>query len=330
MYLFLQTLILGIGVALLVGGATALVEGAVALARRARVSQIVIGMTVVSLGTSAPELAVNLSAAITSSAELVLGNVIGSNIFNTLAVIGGAALVRPLVIARRTTGLDLPFSVAVSAGLFALIYAGVPAMGAAEGLSRFDGVLLLGVGVLFGAYVVRGIKPRRASGSEEVSDALLIELSPRVKRVGIAPALLLLGVLMLVFGGRLIVTSAVAAAEYLGVSPRVIALSVVAIGTSLPELVTSLVAAGRGNTDVAVGNVIGSNVINIVLVLGVSVVAAPIAVTESVLFELVVNLAAPAAVLAFVYLGRGRRIVRSEGLVLVGAYLAYLFVVLRG
>ncbi len=328
MHLFLQTLTLGLGVALLVGGATALVEGSVALARRARIPQIVIGMTVVSLGTSAPELAVNLSAAIASSAELVLGNVIGSNIFNTLAVIGGAALVRPLVISRRTVGVELPFSVAVSAGLLGLIYAGVPGSGAAAGLSRIDGVLLLGVGVLFGAYVVRSIRP--ALASDNGPDTLLIALSPRVKRVGIAATLVLIGVVTLVFGGRLVVSSAVAAAGYLEVSPRVIALSVVAIGTSLPELATSLVAAGRGNTDVAVGNVIGSNVINIVLVLGVSVSAAPVVITESVLFELLVNLAASAVVLAFVRLGRGRRIVRSEGLVLVASYLAYLFVVLRG
>jgi len=326
--LWFQSLVLGLGVALLVAGAAALVEGAVALARRARVSEIVIGMTLVSLGTTAPELAVNLSAAFTSVGELVLGNVVGSNIFNTLAVIGCAALVRPLVISPRTTRFELPFGVFAAVGMIVLIHTGLPPVSRPGSLSRLDGSILLGIGLVFCLYVAHTMRATRA---EQSHDAVKVaSLSRWVQGPRVSVLLLVLGPVLLAIGGRMIVESAVAIAEQLEMSTRVIALSIVAIGTSLPELATSLAAAGRGNTDMAVGNVIGANVMNIVLVLGVAVMAVPIANTGPVLFELGVNLGASLAVLAFVYLGRGRRIVRSEGAVLVAGYLAYLWVILRG
>ena len=314
------SLVLGVGVLLLVGGATALVEGSSTLARRARVSELVIGLTVVAFCTSAPELAVNLLAAAGSHAELVLGNVIGSNVFNTLAVIGGAAVVRPLAIGARTARLELPFSILVAVLVIVLIHSGLEPLSAPGRLSRLDGTLLLLVGVVFTGYI--GLTLHSAPEG--------LQPPARTRRVGTALVLVVGGVTALVAGGRLIVDSATEIAVYAGVTTRVIALTVVAIGTSLPELATSLVAAGRGNTDMAVGNVIGSNVINIVLVLGISVLVAPIADSGDVLLELSTNLAAAVAVLLFVYLGRGRRIVRSEGVLLLVGYGAYISLVVRG
>ncbi len=314
------------GVVLLVLGASGLVSGAAALARRFRVSEITIGLTVVALGTSAPELAVNLTAAFVSAGELVLGNVIGSNVFNTLAVVGAAALVRPLVIGIRTRRLELPYAAAIALLLPVLIQSGIPMISPAGTLSRPDGAILLGVGAVFGLYVFGPFRAAKAPG-EDTAEA---GETPG-RNLGAASALLLtlLGAAILMGSGRLIVDSAVEIAEALEVATRIIALTVVAIGTSLPELATAVVAAGRGNTDLAVGNVIGSNVINVVFVLGVSAVVAPITAPGAVALELVTHLLAVGAVLACVYLGPGRRISRTEGAALLLGYLVYLALVLR-
>ncbi len=320
MQIIASGLVLSSGVVLLVAGASALVEGAAALARRVQVSELVIGMTVVAFGTSAPELAVNLSAALSSNTELVLGNVVGSNVFNTLAVIGCAAVVHPLVIGMRTSRLELPFSIIVAVMLIVLIQTGLPPLSAASTLTRVDGLVFLAAGVVFSVYIVRTMYP-------------IPQMAPvpvRVHRSAAALVLLAGGVVLLMVGGRLTVDAAVRIAVYAGVSTRVIALTVVAIGTSLPELAASVVAVGRGNTDMAVGNVIGSNVINIALVLGISVVLVPIADTGNLQVELVTHLCAVVAVLLFVYLGRGRRIVRSEGVALLAGYGVYLLLILRG
>ncbi len=317
-----------LGVVFLVLGASALVTGAAALARRLHVSEIAIGLTVVALGTSAPELAVNLTAAFVSAGDLVLGNVIGSNVFNMLAVVGAAALVRPLVIGVRTQRLELPYAVAIAVLLLALIQSGVPRISSAGALSRVDGVILLGVGAVFGFYLFGPFREAKEPAADTAGAAHLA--GAPVRRLGVAAATLLtlLGVVVPAFSGRIIVGSAIEIAEGFGVATRIIALTVVAIGTSLPELATAMVAAGRGNTDLAIGNVIGSNVINVVFVLGISVMVAPITATGAVGLELLTQFLATGAVLAFVYLGRGRRISRMEGAALLVGYAVYLVFVL--
>jgi cation:H+ antiporter len=301
------TMFLALGVLTL--GADWLVRGATRLAARFGVSRLLIGLTVVSFGTSAPELAVSVGASLTGKADLALGNVIGSNVFNVLFILGLSALAAPLVIARKLVRLDIPIMIAVSLLLLVLALDGR--------IGRFDGVLLCAGAVGYTVFSVR-ISRTDASSDEDAG-------AKPAGRVWLDFGLILVGLALLVFGARWFVDGAVELARSFGVSELVIGLTIVAAGTSLPEVATSVVAALRGERDVAVGNVVGSNILNILAILGMCGVLAPegVAVSRAVLaFDLPVMIAVALATLPLA-LARGR-IARWEGVVFLVAYGLYV------
>jgi cation:H+ antiporter len=301
------------GLVALVFGGHALVRGASAIAARTRLSPLVVGLTVVAWGTSAPELAVSLGAALRGQGDIALGNVVGSNIVNVLGVVGASALAAPLVVSRRLVRLDVPILVALSLGVYSF---------AADGrIGRGDGLLLAAAGV---AYTVFALRVSRG-------DAIPGETSAGRSR-GLLPAAALVagGLALLGLGGRWMVESATAFARALGVGELVIGLTVVAAGTSLPEAAASVIAALRGERDIAVGNAVGSNIFNLVAVLGLTGILAPGGVpvaTAALAFDIPVMVAVAVACLPLFFTGHA--VARWEGGLLLGYYGAYtLYLVL--
>jgi cation:H+ antiporter len=301
------------GLAFLIVGAELLVRGASRLASRLGTSSLVIGLTVVAFGTSSPELAVSVEAALSGRATIALGNVIGSNIFNVLFILGISALVAPLAVSQQLVRLDVPLMIALSGLVLAFAWNG--AVGRLEGLA-----LVLGLAAYLGLVLRLGRQER--TGAEGVAPVAAVgAVQPRL-----LPNLLLVGVGlgMLVLGSRWLVGSATSIAVRLGVSELVIALTLVAAGTSLPEVVTSIVATLRGERDIAVGNVVGSNLFNIMGVLGVSSLVSPggIEVSSAVLrFDIPVMIGVAVACLPIFF--TGGVISRLEGVLLIGYYAAY-------
>jgi len=309
--LVLQVLILVGGIGVLYFGAEWLVRGAARLAGSLGVSPLVVGLTVVSFGTSAPELVVCSVAALRGNANLAIGNVLGSNLANIGLILGLTAVVRPLTVTARVVWREVPLMLFVTAALYPLVWDLT--------LDRRDGVLLL---MMLAAYLVFVFQSVEEEPPEIVGEyEEFIKASARARNgVRIADVLLVLaGSLGLVVGGYAIVEGAVAVAQALGVSELTIGLTVVAVGTSLPELATSLVAAIRKESDIAVGNVIGSNIFNVAAILGTASLIRPIAIESSVLTRelpavLVMSL------LVFPLLRSGWRIRRWEGALLLGCY----------
>ena len=303
------------GLAVLVAGGHALVSGSCAIARRFGLSSLVIGLTVVAWGTSAPELAVSLGAVLRGQGSMALGNVVGSNIINILGVLGTAALVTPLVVSRQLVWRDVPILVILS---FTVLF-----LGANGQIGRLGGALLFTAGVIYTVYTIRA---SQRGGEAELDD------QPR-SRVGLTRAVLLtaLGMVLLVVGARWMVEAATVFARALGVSDLVVGLTVVAVGTSLPEAAASVMAALRGQRDMAVGNAIGSNIFNIVNVLGLTALLAPggVPVPEPALrFDLPVMIAVAVACLPIFFVGH--RIARWEGAVFLSYYALYiLYLVLQ-
>lgn len=316
----MDVLLFLLGLVLLVVGAEALVRGASRLALSVGISPLVVGLTVVAFGTSAPELAVSIQSAGTGRADLALGNVVGSNIFNVLFILGVSALIVPLLVARQLVRQEVPVMIGVSLLLLALALDGR--------ITRGDGALLLGLLIAYTAFLVYQSRRQNQGGDAGLSDGA--SASPGWESRPVAQLLLIAaGLGSLVLGATWLVDSAVSFATYLGVSELVIGLTIVAAGTSLPEVATSIVAALRGQRDIAVGNVVGSNVFNILGVLGVSSMASPagIAVAPSVLaFDLPVMIAVALACLPIFF--TGNLIARWEGVLFFGLYAAYMAYVL--
>jgi cation:H+ antiporter len=303
------------GLAFLILGAEALVRGASRLAALLGLTPLVIGLTVVAFGTSSPELAVSIKAALSGQANIALGNVVGSNIFNVLFILGLSALVSRLVVSQQLVRLDVPLMISVS--VVVLIFAWDQKLARVEGLLLFSGL------VLYILFLIRQGRKESEEVKEEYAREFGVAGDPpvgRLKNFG----LVLGGLAMLALGSRWLVDSAVSVAQSLGVSELVIALTIVAAGTSLPEVVTSIIAAIRGEGDIAVGNIVGSNLFNMMGVLGLAVVVAPagIEVSAAVLrFDLPIMVAVAFACLP-VFFTEGM-ISRLEGAVLFGYYLAY-------
>jgi len=302
------------GIVLLVWGADLLVRGAAHLAAAAGVSSLIIALTVVALGTSAPELAVSLRAALAGQADLTLGNIVGSNIANILLILGLAAVVAPLLVSPQLLRREVPMMIGVSLLLWLL---------AADGsISRFDGSVLLAMLVLFLGVTIwtnrRSTRPPNATA--------IPRLAAHQSRLSIGRnlALVIGGLILLVAGAQWLVDGAVTFARTLGVSELIIGLTVVAIGTSLPEIATSVLAGLRGERDIAVGNVVGSNILNILGVLGLTALLspAPIAVPVGVLtFDMTVMVATAVACLPIFI--NGQMIARWEGGLFLAYYAAY-------
>ncbi|MFO7705172.1 MAG: calcium/sodium antiporter [Halopseudomonas sp.] len=302
-----------LGLVLLVAGAEVLVKGASRLAAGFRISPLVIGLTVVAFGTSAPELAVSTGAALGGQGDIALGNVLGSNIFNVLFILGLSALIAPLVVSRQLIRLDVPIMIGASLLVILLALDG--------NLGRFDGILLFVLIVAYTLFLI--ISSRRANTPTDAADLGV----PDAQHSGSTWVNLLFvagGLVMLVLGARWLVNGAVVMATSLGVSERVVALTIVAAGTSLPEVATSVIASIRGQRDIAVGNVVGSNIFNLLAVLGVASFLAPtgIAVSEAVLrFDMLVMFVVALACLPIFI--SGLRINRWEGLLFIAYFVVY-------
>ena len=301
--MWLDIIIIIIGVAMVLKGADFLTEGAAALARRVNIPEIVIGLTIVAAGTSAPELFVSLVSALKGTPDLAVGNVVGSNTMNCMLIVGCAAMVAPMTISRSTVKKDIPFSVGASVLLMLLALNSF--------LGRLDGIMLLLGFVFFMIYTLMQVK-------KDSVDKVQAETSPVWKNV----LFLLGGLLLLAVGSNLFVDHASNLALALGVSEGVVGLTVVAGGTSLPELATSVVAARKGQSAIAIGNVIGSNVFNILLILGLTATISPLAIAGITTVDMAVMLLSVALVWLFSF--TRYTVERWEGAALVGGYLVYL------
>lgn len=299
-------LLIILGVVMVLWGADRLTEGASALARRMRVPEIVIGLTIVAAGTSAPELFVSLVSALKDTPDMAVGNVVGSNIFNTLLIVGCAAMVAPMVITPSTVRKDMPFAVGASMLLLAIILVG-------NDVSRSDGLVLLAFFAVFMVYTFR-VAMQKDDGVE----------TSAVAPVNVWKSLLYVvaGLGALIIGSNLFVDSASDVARQFDISEGVIGLTIVAGGTSLPELATSVVAARKGRSAIAIGNVIGSNVFNVLLILGLTATVSPMAVQGITVVDLSVMLGGILMVWAFSY--TKYTVARWEGAVLTLTFLAYM------
>ena len=297
---------------MLIVGAELLVRAAVGLAARLQVRPLIIGLTVVAFGSSAPQMAVSLQATLAQNADIAVGSVIGSSIFNILVTLGLSALIIPLRVSRQLVRLDIPLMIGASLLVFVLAWN--------EELTQLDGVLLL---MALAVYLGLLLRQSRHSGRPH---GMGVDVDVDVAQ-GSWPkslSMMVVGLAMLIFAGHLLLGAAVEVATDLGLSERIIGLTIVAVSTSLPELATSLIAALRGQRDIAVGNVIGSNLFNLLGVLGVTALAAPspLSVSPNALdFDLPVMLGV--AVLCLPVFYSGYRVTRAEGLLFLGLYLAY-------
>ena len=323
MDILLNIVILIIGFILLIKGADFFVDGSAALARIFKVPELIIGLTIVAMGTSAPELAVSISAALSGSNEIAVSNVVGSNIFNLLAVLGICAIMKPLPVDDGIKKRDYPISLIATLLVCVLggnlILAGKCGnissidieMVEAGGLYRWNGLVLFGLFIL---YIIYTIVIARKNAVEET------EGEPAVLWKSLV--FIVLGLAAIILGGRLVVNSATALATAWGMSETLIGLTIVAIGTSLPELVTSIVASSKGQNDMAIGNVVGSNIFNLLLILGVSSTICPIAITVASFIDLVVLIGV--SLITYIFVATGRKIRRFEGAIMAAMYVAYL------
>ena len=314
--MFLNIVFAIIGAVLVLIGADKLTDGAVGLARRFNIPELVIGLTIVAFGTSLPEFIVSLMASINHAPAMSVGNIVGSNIFNTLMIVGCSALLYPIVVSKGTIAKDIPLSVLASVVLPALAMDSL--ISAADGtdiLSRGDGIALLGFFAIFMAYSFSIAKSGAQDGTAD--DAAV----PAMSTVRII-LYLLLGLAGLIGGGELFVKGATGIARSLGVSDAVIGLTLVAGGTSLPELATSIIAARKGQSAMAIGNVVGSNLFNIFGILGCCAVIAPLPIGGIAWTDFAVLFGA--SVLFWLFSRSGRHITRLEGLLLCCCYVGYL------
>lgn len=319
MKMLLDVLFLLAGFVALIKGADWFVEGSAALAKRFKIPGVIIGLTIVAMGTSAPELAVSTSAAISGSNEIAISNVIGSNLFNLLVVLGVCAVMAPVVVEKGIMRRDFPFSIVITLimALFiggGLLYGGVSVTGnetVTGTLNWWKGLVLLALFVLYMVITVRAALKNRTT-SEEIEEMSL----------GKCLIFILVGVTAIIIGGQVVVGSAESIALSIGMSETLVGLTILAVGTSLPELVTSVVASSKGQNGMAVGNVVGSNIFNLLLILGVSASIHPIDVIFESLIDILLLIVASG--LVFLFSCTGKKITRTEGLVMVLIYAGYM------
>lgn len=317
--MILQIILLLAGLALIVFGADWLVDGASAIARKLGVSEFVIGLTIVGFGTSCPELVVSLTGAFAGNADISIGNVVGSNIFNTLLILGLTALLMPVGVTSENKRRDIPITLLVT---FILVFCGMSRtflrLGDTDALSRTEGIIFL---LLFAAYMFLCFKFDKGNASSGETDV-------KVKNVWIAVLLVAAGLGGLIFGGKLFVNSATALAQMLGVSDKFIAITILAGGTSLPELATCIVAAAKKKGQLALGNILGSNVFNILLILGCSAAITPLSFAGMDIVDMLVLAGSAVLVWMSSYTFKKDRIDRYEGVIFLlcfTAYYIYLF-----
>lgn len=306
-------IILIIGFILLIKGADIFVDGASNIAKKFGIPSIIVGLTIVSLGTSAPELAVSLIASLEGSNGITIGNVLGSNIFNTLIVLGLTSIIMPIIIKKSIIFKDYIVNVIVTIVLLILTF-GRTLLNNEPGLTRVSGIILLIGCIGYTIYLIKSAKDGNDNnGNEEINI-----FSSSIK--------IIIGIIGIILGGNLVVNSASDIAYSFGLSDKLVGLTIVAMGTSLPELVTSMIAAIKGENDIAIGNVLGSNIFNILLILGVSSTINPIVISSSLLVDIVFLIVISFILGIFMFKGKKEKLSlgRVEGLILVLLYISYI------
>lgn len=311
MNLFVTVILLIIGFVLLVKGSDLFVDGSASVARLMGIPAVIVGLTIVSMGTSAPEAAVSITAGIKGSNEIAFSNLVGSNVFNMLCVAGVSAVITPFVVDKIVIKRDFP--VAVGAMVLTAIMAVTGRV-----VSRIEGIVILVLFIAYIAYLVRNaVKNRETDQNYEKT------MSP-VKSI----IFIVIGLAAIIGGGQLVVNSAKVIARVFKMSETLIGVTIVAIGTSLPELVTSIVAAKKGQSEIAIGNVVGSNIFNILFILGASAACTPIAIVNDAMYDALVMVGVN--VLGFVLCIFGKRLTRAKGAVMIGVYVLYtVYLILR-
>ena len=313
-------LLLAVGFAFLVKGADFFVEGSSSIAKKLKVPPIIIGLTIVAMGTSLPETAVSVTASMVQNNELAVSNVVGSNIFNLMFVIGVCSILTPIMVQKATVVRDIPLS--LGCALFLLVL-GISGLGDKTGmtLGHADGVIFL---IVFAGYIftmVRSAMKARAAGQKVEIEG--VEECDNMKELSYGKSILFLivGAAAIAFGGDLTVDTASRIAIELGMSQTLVGLTIVSIGTSLPELVTSVVAARKNEVDMAVGNAVGSNIFNILMVLGISSAISPVALIRENIIDIVLLMVF--SVMVWIFAGTRKKIERKEGIIMVVVYLVY-------
>lgn len=316
----MDILLLIVGLGLIIAGANFLTDGSAAVAQRLRVPEFIIGLTIVAVGTSTPELVVSVLSAIAGKSDVAIGNIVGSNIFNVFVILGICALIRPLPLTRSTIRRDIPIGMVVSLLLFVLASDALLHLGPTDRLGRGDGILMLILYVALMWYTIRA-----AGRTEEApAEGTKAQMAP-----WLAAVMIVGGLAGLVFGGELFLDSATALARQLGVSESVIAITLVAGGTSLPELASSVVSLVKGKADMALGNVIGSNIANILLILGLSATINPLTMGGITTTDLAVVILTSLLLFLTAFTFRRRAVDRWEGVIFLVIYALYIWQLVR-
>lgn len=308
-------IILIIGFFFLIKGADLFVDGAASIARKFNIPSMVIGLTIVAMGTSAPEAAVSITSSLSGQNDMSVANVVGSNFFNILVVLGVSAIISKLPVQKNTIKKDTPFLLIVS-GLL-LVF------GINKYISRIEGLILLIVFVYFLYSTVKMAKSATNLDSSSDNEIALAESDTTTQTPILKTVILsVIGILGIVIGGDMVVDSATSIATLLGMSANLVGLTIVAIGTSLPEFVTSIVAIKKGETEIAIGNVIGSNIFNILLVLGLATFISPITISTLALIDIIFMLCI--TIVLYLFMKKDYSLVKKHGIILVGIYIVYM------
>ena len=319
-------ILLIIGFFLLIKGADIFVDGASGISKKLGIPSVIVGLTIVSLGTSAPELAVSIVSSLQGSNEIAVGNVLGSNIFNTLMVFGVTLIIIPLIIKKSTIKKDFLINIAVTTLFLLLTFNGI-LLGKENYISRFDGFILLSGCILYILFLIWTVKGQKVGKSKDVAAEMAIE-DEGIEHINIPKSIisLIIGAICIVIGGNIVVDSASSIATALGMSDKLVGLTIVAMGTSLPELVTSAMAALKGEEDMALGNILGSNIFNILLIIGASSIITPMIVSSTLIVDFIflILVTILIGILIFAHKGKEKRLGKLEGILFVSLYIGYM------
>lgn len=318
--MILSIILLLLGLAILVGGAETLVKGASSISKKAGIPPIVIGLTIVALGTSAPELIVNIFSAVKGTTDLALGNIVGSNIANILLILGISALIVDLKVQKNTTWKEIPFALLAVLAILAMTNDKILDKGTVNVLTAIDGLILLGFFAIFMYYTFELSRQENNEAEQEKTKIYSMPIS----------ILLTIGGLTLLFvGGKLLVNQAIILAKLAGLSEMLIGLTIVAVGTSLPELATSVIAAIRGQSDIAIGNIVGSNIFNIFFILGITSTIKPIVINSNANFDIFICLITTTILFLAMFIGKKHKLERWQGGLFLLAYAAYIIYLIQ-
>lgn len=324
MEIILPILLLFLGLAILIAGGESLVRGASSLANAWGMPPLVIGLTIVAFGTSAPELAVSLFAAMAGNTDIAIGNIVGSNITNIILILGVCGVIAPLVVKSSTVWKEIPF--ALLAVILVYVFANDTLFDGIDAnvISRSDGIALISIFAIFLAYIFAMLKQNSKKLLEETN-------TETTYSSGLALIMTLVGLAGLFGGGKLFVFEATELARLAGLSEALIGVTIVAVGTSLPELMTSVIATYRKATDIAVGNIVGSNIFNVFWIMGISSMMAPLPLNPQMNTDIAVSIAVTALLFIIMFVGKRHTLGRAEGAMFLLSYAAYLgFVIARG